>query len=129
MDTAKPERGERALAADIGGTNARFALAEVASGKVRLTFRRTYPTWSFPDFEPALQAFLSEARAAGAIGRDVPRAAVAIAGAVDRHAGRLTNRAHWTFDLHALRAQLGVRVRRLHLRRHRGEACRALRRR
>jgi glucokinase len=105
------ERGERALAADIGGTNARFAVAEIGSGGMRLAFQRTYPTSSFPDFEPALEAFLREARDAGAIGSELPRAAIAIAGAVDGHAGRLTNRSHWTFDLRALREDLGVQAR------------------
>ncbi|HEX7054276.1 MAG TPA: glucokinase [Burkholderiales bacterium] len=102
---------QRALAADIGGTNARFAVAEKAAREVRLVFQRTYPTASFPDFEPALAAFLQEARAAGAIGGEPPPAAVAIAGAVDRHGGRLTNRAQWTFDLAALREHLGLRAR------------------
>jgi glucokinase len=101
----------RALAADIGGTNARFAVAEIRSGGVQLRFQRTYPTQSFPDFEPALEAFLREARAAGAIGAEPPPAAVAVAGAVDRHAARLTNRAEWSFDLRALRERLGVRAR------------------
>jgi glucokinase len=100
----------KALAADIGGTNARFAVAEEASGEVRLVFQRTYPTSRFPDFEPALAEFLREARGAGAIGAEVPRAAIAIAGAVDREGGRLTNRAHWTFDVHALRRSLGLQA-------------------
>lgn len=101
----------RTLAADIGGTNARFAVAEIASGDARLLFQRTYPTASFPDFEPALERFLREAREAAAIGRSTPRAAIAIAGAVERHAGRLTNRAHWTFDVRELRKDLGIEAR------------------
>jgi len=100
-----------ALAADIGGTNARFAVAEIGSDGVRLAFQRTYPTKSFPDFEPALQAFLREARGAHAIGGEPPPAGIAVAGAVDRHTARLTNRAEWTFDLTALREHLGVRAR------------------
>jgi glucokinase len=101
----------RALAADIGGTNARFALADVGAGGVRFAFQRTYPTRSFPDFEPALQAFLREARGAGVLGAQVPPAAIAVAGAVDRHSARLTNRAEWTFDVRALREHLDVRAR------------------
>lgn len=100
-----------ALAADIGGTNARFAVADVASASARLVFQRTYPTQSFPDFEPALDAFMREARSARAIGPDPPRAAIAIAGPVDRHVGRLTNRTAWTVDLRALREHLGVQAR------------------
>jgi glucokinase len=100
-----------AIAADIGGTNARFAVAESHGAGLRLVFQRTYPTASFPDFEPALEAFVREARAAGATGRELPPACIAIAGAVDRQSGRLTNRANWTFDLHALREHLGVHAR------------------
>lgn len=108
---ASSEAGARVLAADIGGTNARFAVAERASGGVQLVFQRTYPTRMFPHFEPALEAFLREAREAGALGREPPRAAVAIAGAVDRHGGRLTNRADWTIDLRALHEHFGLQAR------------------
>ncbi len=99
------------LAADIGGTNARFAIAEAAASGAQLVFQRTYPTREFPDFEPVLAEFLRGARAAGAIGAEVPRAAIAIAGAVDREGGRLTNRARWTFDLQALHRRLGLQAR------------------
>lgn len=100
-----------ALAADIGGTNARFAVADFAAGNAHLVFQRTYPTKSFPDFAPALVAFMGEARGAQVIGRDPPPAAIAIAGPVDRHVGRLTNRTAWTVDLRALRDTLGVQAR------------------
>lgn len=100
-----------ALAADIGGTNARFAIAESHDAGVRLVFQRTFPTASFPDFEPALEAFVLEARQAGAIGGEMPPACIAMAGAVDRQSGRLTNRANWTFDVRALREHLGVQAR------------------
>ena len=99
------------LAADIGGTNARFAIADLSSGTLRLVFQRTYPTKSFPDFEPAVSAFLSEARSAGAIGTAPPRSAIAIAGPVDQDAGRLTNRTAWTVDLRSLREHLGIDAR------------------
>jgi glucokinase len=99
-----------ALAADIGGTNARFAVAEYDAGSVRLIFDRTYPTRGFPDFEPALEAFVGQARHAGALGRELPPACIAMAGAVERETGRLTNRANWTFDVAALRRRLGMRV-------------------
>src|SRR5690242_8631062 len=110
-DSANMESSLHALAADVGGTNARFAIAQRMSGEARIVFQRTYPTKSFPDFEPALEAFLREARAAGALGRDPPRAAIAIAGAVDRHVGRLTNRTNWTIDLRELGEHLGVNAR------------------
>ncbi|MGQ0655716.1 MAG: glucokinase [Betaproteobacteria bacterium] len=93
------------LAADIGATNARFALVERPSGDARIVFERTYPTASFPDFEPALAAFLDETE-----GKKVARAAIAIAGPVDGDTGRLTNRSGWTVDRHALE-RLGVEAR------------------
>ena len=104
-------RSAPVLAADIGGTNARFAIADLSSAGARLVFQRTYPTKSFPDFEPAVAAFLREARSAGAIGAAPPRSAIAIAGPVDQDAGRLTNRTAWTVDLPALREHLGVDAR------------------
>jgi glucokinase len=100
-----------ALAADIGGTNARFALAESQAASVRLVFQRTYPTSSFPDFEPALEAFVREAREVGLLRGELPPTCIAMAGAVDRQSGRLTNRANWTFDVRALHEHLGVRAR------------------
>lgn len=86
------------LAADIGGTHARFAIAEVATGQVT---RLGEPlTLRVADF-----ASLGEALAAVAAARgDLPRAAAfAVAGPVDGPEVRLTN-AHWTFD----RAALGL---------------------
>lgn len=87
------------LAADIGATNARFALVERPAGEARIVFERTYPTASFPDFEPALAAFLREAASRPA------RAAIAIAGPIEEEAGRLTNRAAWTVERRSLAAQ------------------------
>lgn len=86
------------LAADIGGTNARFALVELSGVEARIAHERTYPTASFPDFEPALAAFLAEAPYKPA------RAAIAIAGPVEEGAGRLVNRSGWSVDRASLAA-------------------------
>jgi glucokinase len=94
----------RVLAADIGGTNARFALVDSPAGDARIVFERTYPTASFPDFEPALEAFLGEIQ-----GEKVLRAAIAIAAPVDEGVSRLTNRSGWTVDRRAL-SRLGVQA-------------------
>jgi glucokinase len=93
------------LAADIGATNARFALVDDAAGAARIVFERTYPTASYPDFEPALAAFLGEAR-----GERISRAAIAIAGPIDEDAGRLVNRSSWSVNRRSL-AALGVEAR------------------
>src|SRR2546422_45712 len=96
----------RVLAADIGATNARFALVDDgAAGNARIVFERTYPTASFPDFEPALAAFLREARDETAIG--LSGAAIAIAAPIDEGAGRLVNRSGWSVERRSL-AALGI---------------------
>jgi glucokinase len=92
----------RVLAADIGATNARFALVDNPAGAARIVFERIYPTASFPDFEPALAAFLDETR-----GEKISRAAIAIAGPIGEQAGRLLNRAAWSVDPSSLEA-LGI---------------------
>jgi glucokinase len=94
----------RVLAADIGATNARFALVDGAPDEPRIAFERTYPTASFPDFEPALQAFLDETQ-----GEKLSRAAIAIAAPVEEGVSRLTNRSGWTVDRHAF-SRLGVQA-------------------
>ena len=83
------------LIADIGGTNARFALAdERGFGEVT-----TFSTDAFDGPESAMRAFL---------GGSVPRAAaVACAGPVEDGVVRLTN-AGWLIDAARLRAELGI---------------------
>lgn len=97
----------RLLAADVGATNARFAIAE---RDARIVFARTYPTAMFPDFEPALEAFLHDAKAS--VGGDLGliRAAIALAGPVDEGGGRLVNRPGWTIERRSL-ASLGIEAR------------------
>jgi len=93
----------RVLAADIGGTNARFALVEGApQAAPRFAFKRVYATADFPGFEPALRAFLAEARSAGAPA--VRHGVIAFAGPIDEEAGRLVNRSSWTVDRAMLRS-------------------------
>lgn len=95
----------RVLAADIGATNARFALVDGAAGNPRIVFERTYPTASFPDFEPALEAFLREAEDETAV--RLSGAAIAIAAPIDEDAGRLVNRSGWSVERRSL-AALGI---------------------
>lgn len=97
------------LAADIGATNARFAIVEGGAGDARIIFERIYPTASFPDFEPALHAFLEEARSAHAA-TGLTRAAIALAGPIDEDAGRLVNRSAWTIERRFLE-KLGLAAR------------------
>ena len=95
------------LAADIGGTNARFAIVEAAADRLRVAFERTYPTTRFAGFEPALEAFLRDAQAASPPLAQPSRAAIAFAGPVDADGGALTNRPAWRIERKALES-LGI---------------------
>jgi len=89
------------LLADIGGTNARFAL-ELAPGRFEQV--RVLACGAHPALADAVQAYLAlpEVAAAG----QVRHAAVAIANPVDGDQVRMTNH-HWQFSIEALRIELG----------------------
>ena len=91
------------VAADIGGTHARFALAEVEGGKVvNLGPDTTLKTAEHASFETAWEAFADHA------GRKLPpRAGIAIAGPVDGEVLRFTNNP-WVIRPAALPKQLGL---------------------
>jgi glucokinase len=91
------------VAADIGGTHARFALAEVAEGRVvALGEVCTLGTSDYPDLEGAWQEF------ARRIGRPLPSdASVAVAGPVGDGPFRLTN-GDWVVNFANIRSALGV---------------------
>ncbi|MEW6166582.1 MAG: glucokinase [Pseudomonadota bacterium] len=92
-----------ALVADIGGTNARFALAHRdAQGRLQLSDVRLLAVAEHPTLTAAIQAYLDAAGAPAA-----PRHAVlAVASAVKGDAVKLTN-SPWTFSVSQVRAQLG----------------------
>ena len=84
------------LLADIGGTNARFALAEGDAHTPPVSVRLD----AFPGIAAAIAAYLGDAAP--------PRAAVlAVAGPVEANAVRLTNRG-WLVDGAELAATLGI---------------------
>lgn len=99
------------LAADIGGTHARFAMIDAGGNAVRVRFERVYSTASYPRFEPALDAFLRDARATLGAGIAVARAAVAVAGPVQSTEARLTQLPSWRIDKHAIESALGAETR------------------
>lgn len=89
------------LVADIGGTNARLALAEVGSADLLHEWRTA--TADFPDFESVLADYLAQTGVTPATG------CLAVAGPVSddgRHA-RLTN-LPWSIDAAALEARFGI---------------------
>lgn len=87
------EAAKPALIADIGGTNARFALAEFGARDISLRAERVYRTADFPGLQQALEAWLADARL------DAPPQAAALAVACPVLGDRieLTNRA-WSFS-------------------------------
>lgn len=89
------EAGAPALLADIGGTNARFALLE----RGVIADVRTLPTARYPSLAEAALAYLA--------GRPVAAAALAVAGPVTGDEIALTNLG-WSFDRAGLAAALGV---------------------
>ena len=86
------------LLADIGGTNARFAL-EIAPGEI--TEIRIYPCVDFPDIASAIQHYLADVRVSR-----VNHAAIAIANPVDGDQVQMTNH-HWSFSIEATRRVVG----------------------
>jgi glucokinase len=91
------------VAIDIGGTHARFALAEVAGGRVlRLGEVCTLRTADHEGLETAWEAF------GAAAGRPLPdSAAIALAGPVRGETLKLTN-SHWIIRPASIPSRLGV---------------------
>ncbi len=92
----RPDR----LLADIGGTNARFALASAADPTPRKT--AVLATSAYPDIGSAVRAYLSQVNT-----ELPPRMCAAIAGPVNSETVQMTNN-RWSFCRDELRAGLGL---------------------
>ena len=78
--------GDLALLADIGGTNARFAVADVAADQpLLLDSVRKYPVAEFPSLGDAARHYLEET------GTRASRGVFAVAGRVEGDVARITN--------------------------------------
>lgn len=89
------------LAADIGGTNSRVALAGREQGRWHIRYRARYPSQQYPSAASMLTEFL------GACGGPTPAAAgIAVAGPVIDGAVRLTN-VSWQVNARELSVVLG----------------------
>lgn len=97
-DTAKPS-----LIADIGGTNARFAL--LIGGRVSAI--EVLKTADHADIGAAVVAYLDRAAPAAALGAAPAAAAFAVAAPVTGDRIELTNR-DWSFSVRALEQALGL---------------------
>ena len=80
-----------ALVGDIGGTNARFALADLSGESPRISDIREYPSKNYASGGDAVGAYLKDVGAAPDI------AAIAVAGPITHGAAHLTNLG-WTFS-------------------------------
>jgi glucokinase len=96
------------LAADVGGTRTKLALAccDEEQG-LRFVERAAYASGEFPAFERILDAFLSEP-AVAPYASQVCTACFAVAGPVKDGAARLTNLT-WSVDERSLAQHLGIR--------------------
>ena len=90
------------LLADIGGTNARFALGD----GTRLFAIQTLPTADYPTLQDAIRAYLQ------AQNETVAQAAIAIANPITGDHIQMTN-CHWQFSISALQREL--QLEKLHL--------------
>ncbi|RJG27186.1 glucokinase [Massilia cavernae] len=90
------------LLADIGGTNARFAL-ESAAGVVEAA--TTLPCAMYGSIADAMRAFLAGPQAQAVWSAPIRHAAIAIANPVDGDQVRMTNH-HWAFSIEAVRREM-----------------------
>ncbi|MEM9302109.1 MAG: glucokinase [Pseudomonadota bacterium] len=91
------------VVADIGGTNARFAVATVADdGAVALDYAATFPTREYDSFDACIARYLSRARIEGPVD-----ACLAAAGPAVDNAVSMTNLG-WRVDGAALTGRFGL---------------------
>ena len=92
------------LLADIGGTNARFAL-QTAPGRFECI--EVLACAAYPSLSEAMAAYLQRSREAGYATSTVRHAAIAIANPVEGDVVSMTNH-HWNFSISALRDRHGM---------------------
>jgi len=88
-----------ALVGDIGGTNARFALTDLAAPSVELQHSQSLPNADFASMQHAIEHYLAK------VGARPRHAALAVACPVGQDEIRLTNRA-WSFSRSELQRTL-----------------------
>jgi glucokinase len=93
--------GDVRLLADIGGTNARFALQ---TGAERFECIEVLACGGYPTLSEAMRAYLGQAAARGFAVKDIRHAAIAIANPVEDDTVSMTNH-HWSFSISRLRAE------------------------
>ena len=99
--TAGSSRTELAMIADIGGTNARFALTDLQGEAPSLSQQRSLACAEFASLQHAAEYYLES------VGQKPARAAIAVASPGGSDEIRLTNRA-WSFSRGELQKSLGL---------------------
>lgn len=105
-DSCAPYADGPRLLADIGGTNARFAL-ERAPGQT--AFIEVLPCAEHQTLAHALNAYLALPAVAAALVAPLRHAALAIANPITGDLVRMTNH-HWEFSIEALRRECGFQT-------------------
>jgi glucokinase len=98
--------GGARLLADVGGTNARFAL-ETGAGQI--SHIQVLGCASYPAIADALRAYLALPDVAAVAGGQVRHGAIAIANPITGDFVKMTNH-HWEFSIEALRMECGFDV-------------------
>jgi len=101
MTIAASKRWSLAMVADIGGTNARFALADLRQSQPRLSRQQVLQCSAFASLQHAAEHYLQD------VGVRPARVALAVASPVGSDEIRLTNRA-WSFSQRELQRRLGL---------------------
>lgn len=91
----------KVLAGDIGGTNSRLALCDVAAGRVSVVAEKFYPSASFASFSEVVRTFLATH------GGNVHSACFGLPGPVRGRKAKLTN-LPWLVDADAIERDLGL---------------------
>ncbi|CAD7703079.1 unnamed protein product, partial [Ostreobium quekettii] len=98
---------QRVLVGDIGGTNARLALADVGPDQeVSTVFEKWFPTKDYTSFVDVLDALVAEESVQVA---SPSAACFAVAGPVQNGRGKMTN-LKWTIDRQEIEKKFGWRV-------------------
>lgn len=105
-DPSAPYPDGPRLLADIGGTNARFALE---SGPGQIGQIEVLPCAAYPTLAHALKAYLALPVVVEALAGPLRHAALAIANPITGDLVRMTNH-HWEFSIEALRLECGFQT-------------------
>jgi glucokinase len=95
------------LAADIGGTTARFRLAEWRGARTVIVRDAVYRVADHTSFDDALARFLQESGHDAVRAGGIEAACMAVAGPVAGKQARLTN-GSWAFDAEAISRRVGI---------------------